>query len=508
MWTSTILFALAATVQVFAGDGGNGLPVDKVYGVNLGSWLVLEPWMLPNEWARMGGDLCFLNGSCADCAASEFDLVKKLGQEKADEVFQTHWETWFTQDDVQAIADAGLNTVRIPLGYWIIEALVDRQTEFYARGGLKQLKRGLQQLKDAGVHVLLDFHAMPGVSSSLQMFAGHCTTDVQFYTPPNYFRALQWAAVTAFMAHVDPAFSTVFGIEAVNEPLTNPSMTPGYGDYLTDFALVIRAVELTLGIICDGVDYTSLFKLNTPLTNGNISANAAASVQVNATHSGNTTANGNSQAKRASSSGAPPTVPFLASQMGGRVGQVMESLIPIMQSVASELGVGNPLGSGSLQNLLGGVNRQCLRTTFMDVLWQNVQGFNPADAAVGPAAFDDHLYYSFGGVADPNPTAYLTSICNLPRVKNDTDLGNVPMVFGEWGITTNFNATDAFLTQWADAQKLTYSQSWGWIFWSFKIEQGSSNQREWDYFTGLEQGHFTQDPAALHDPHVCDSFRE
>lgn len=29
---------------------------------------------------------------------------------------------------------------------------------------------------------------------------------------------------------------------------------------------------------------------------------------------------------------------------------------------------------------------------------------------------------------------------DLPRVKNDTDLGNVPMVFGEWGITTNFEA--------------------------------------------------------------------
>lgn len=83
--------------------------------LQLGSWLVLEPWMLPNEWASMGGDLCFQNGSCADCAASEFDLVKKLGQEKADEVFQTHWETWFTEDDVKAIVDAGLNTVRIPV---------------------------------------------------------------------------------------------------------------------------------------------------------------------------------------------------------------------------------------------------------------------------------------------------------------------------------------------------------------------------------------------------------
>lgn len=28
---------------------------------------------------------------------------------------------------------------------------------------------------------------------------------------------------------------------------------------------------------------------------------------------------------------------------------------------------------------------------FMDVLWQNAQGFNPAKAVMGPAAFDDHL---------------------------------------------------------------------------------------------------------------------
>lgn len=71
--------------------------------------------MLPNEWASMGGESCFQTGSCADCAASEFDLVKKLGQQQADAVFQKHWETWFTQSDVQNIRNAGLNTVRVPV---------------------------------------------------------------------------------------------------------------------------------------------------------------------------------------------------------------------------------------------------------------------------------------------------------------------------------------------------------------------------------------------------------
>lgn len=34
MWTSAIFLTLAAAAQVYAWDG-NGLPVDKVYGVNV-----------------------------------------------------------------------------------------------------------------------------------------------------------------------------------------------------------------------------------------------------------------------------------------------------------------------------------------------------------------------------------------------------------------------------------------------------------------------------------------
>lgn len=33
-------------------------------------------------------------------------------------------------------------------------------------------KRGLRQLKDAGIKVMLDHHALPGVQTPNQMFAG------------------------------------------------------------------------------------------------------------------------------------------------------------------------------------------------------------------------------------------------------------------------------------------------------------------------------------------------
>lgn len=62
----------------------------------------------------------------------------------------------------------------------------------------------------------------------------------------------------------------------------------------------------------------------------------------------------------------------------------------------------------------------------------------------------------------------------------DAALGNSPMWFGgnhsannerliltqyilEWGLPTQFRATDAFLLKWADAQKRAYSMGAGWI---------------------------------------------
>ena len=54
-------------------------------------------------------------------------------------------------------------------------------------------------------------------------------------------------------------------------------------------------------------------------------------------------------------------------------------------------------------------------------------------------------------------------ICNLQRLQDDAALNNTPLWFGEWAISTGFNATDEFLYKWADAQKLVYSQGKGWL---------------------------------------------
>ncbi|KAJ7460760.1 glycoside hydrolase family 5 protein [Mycena latifolia] len=406
-----------------------GLP-KQVYGVNLGSWLVLEAWMLPQEWLNMGGEI---NCDCSTCIGSELS-------------------SWFNQTDVDALVAAGINTVRIPLGYWIVEDLVDRQTEFYPRGGLAHLRRGLKLLQKAGIVAILDHHAPPGVQTAGQQFAGRCTSDVEFYTPYNYHRALIWTAVMTTLSHADPAFSNVASIEAVNEPIMDASQTPDYGDFQKNFVKVVRATEFLLGVPTPG------FGAVPAPGNGNFTAML-------------------------------PNVK--ESIFTDEIRSVLHDSFPILLK----------LGIFGLSR-----RREQLVTSFMDINWQWNSPANPADAKIGPQAYDNHLYYVFGGVADANENAYMTHICNLNRVQNDAAVGNTPLIFGEWGLPTQFSATDEFLMKWADTQKLAYSAGGGWIFWNFKVEKSTlagDLAREWSYLEGVRLGYFTQDPSQYHDANVC-----
>lgn len=58
---------------------------------------------------------------------------------------------------------------------------------------------------------------------------------------------------------------------------------------------------------------------------------------------------------------------------------------------------------------------------------------------------------------------------DLRRVENDAAVDNSPLWFGEWALSTQFDASDDFLRDWADAQKLAYSKGQGWIVRRFSL---------------------------------------
>lgn len=114
--------------------------------MNLGGWFVLEPWITPSifaQWANGGG------------VVDEYTYCQALGQPEATSRLTQHWNTWITQADFQAIAAAGLNHVRIPIGYWALNPLPG---DPYVQGQLPILDNAIGWARQAGLKVMLDLH--------------------------------------------------------------------------------------------------------------------------------------------------------------------------------------------------------------------------------------------------------------------------------------------------------------------------------------------------------------
>lgn len=126
-------------------------------GVNVGSLFVMEPWMIPNTWTKMG---------CGKQKA-EMDCVEKLGQKTANKRFAKHWDEWIDGDDIDDMVELGLNTVRIPVGFWIYEKLIEQNGRGkFPRGCFDYVRRLCGKAADAGMYVIIDLHAAPGGQTS------------------------------------------------------------------------------------------------------------------------------------------------------------------------------------------------------------------------------------------------------------------------------------------------------------------------------------------------------
>ena len=152
-------------------------------------------------------------------AASEFDCGLQLGQAAVNETFQQHWATFITQDDINQIAAAGLNTIRIPVGYWMYENIVDKASEPFPEGGFPFLQRVCGWASDAGLYIIIDLHGAPGAQTASNAFTGQMNPNPGFYNEYNYERAVKFLEWMAQQVHTTHELRNVGMLEIVNEPL-------------------------------------------------------------------------------------------------------------------------------------------------------------------------------------------------------------------------------------------------------------------------------------------------
>jgi len=140
-------FSLVSSVVAFTPGFAYG--TTKVRGVNLGGWLVLEPWITPSLFDDTG------NTNIVD----EWTFGQLQSKATATAALTTHWNTWITESDFEAIAKAGLNHVRLPIGYWAWDI---SGGEPYIQGQLAYLTKAVQWASDTGLKVIIDLHGAPG----------------------------------------------------------------------------------------------------------------------------------------------------------------------------------------------------------------------------------------------------------------------------------------------------------------------------------------------------------
>lgn len=177
---------------------------DKVQGVNLGGWFVLEPYITPSLFEKFGDDI----------PVDEYHYTQKLGKEAAEEALQAHWSSWYTEDDFKDIKDAGLNHVRIPIGYWAFLLLDD---DPYVQGQEEYLDKAIEWARNNDLKVWIDLHGAPGSQNGFDNSGLRDT--VQFQTNTNVGQTLT-ALQKIFNKYGAWDYEDVVsGIELLNEPL-------------------------------------------------------------------------------------------------------------------------------------------------------------------------------------------------------------------------------------------------------------------------------------------------
>ncbi|KIM31818.1 glycoside hydrolase family 5 protein [Serendipita vermifera MAFF 305830] len=185
----------------------------KVRGVNLGGWLVLEPWMTPTLFTtpndvRIVDEYTF-------CQYQDYDV--------AHAALVNHWNTWITYDDFVKIKNAGLNHVRLPIGYWAWDV---SRGEPYHSGQLYYLEQAVTWAKQTGLKVMIDLHGAPGSQNPFDN-SGRVNNSPQWHTDKsNVARSL--SIIRTIASWYATRTDVVTAIQSLNEPagwLGNDFMT-------------------------------------------------------------------------------------------------------------------------------------------------------------------------------------------------------------------------------------------------------------------------------------------
>lgn len=104
-----------------------------------------------------------------DSVNDEYKLCQHLGKAGALQTLRAHWDTWVTEADFASFKSAGLNHVRLPIGYWALDI---KNGEPWVAGSWDYVVKAAGWAKKYGLQLMVDLHGAPGsqVNKILNMY--------------------------------------------------------------------------------------------------------------------------------------------------------------------------------------------------------------------------------------------------------------------------------------------------------------------------------------------------
>ncbi|KAH4799929.1 hypothetical protein HBH61_219570 [Parastagonospora nodorum] len=235
--------ALAAPAPTEKRGVNFGWGQEKIQGLNIGGWLVLEPWITPSIF-----DAANANRPAKDIV-DEYTLGQKLGRDAALQVLRRHWDTWVRWEDFNKIKQSGFNVVRIPIGFLAYDTFGSP----YVSGAAPYIDAAIDWARGLGLKIIIDLHGAPGSQNGYDN-SGQRTDNPQWTTGNNVDKTVQVLRTISQKYAQTKYQDVVVGIQLLNEPalylsqvnenVTRQFYRDGYGQ--------VRQVSDTPVILHDG----------------------------------------------------------------------------------------------------------------------------------------------------------------------------------------------------------------------------------------------------------------
>ncbi|KAF8968789.1 exo-beta-1,3-glucanase [Flammula alnicola] len=176
---------------------------EKMRGVNLGGWLLVESFTTPSLFDATGDNRIVDEWT--------FGLYQDKG--KAYKALKQHWDTFITEKDFADMAAAGLNHVRIPIGHWMFDVSPE---EPFIQGQLPYLLKAVDWAEKYGLKVIPAMYGAPG-SQNGYIVSGHQRDAAYWHTNQTYVDRTT-AIMKKLTAMFEDKTNVVPIIQVMNEP--------------------------------------------------------------------------------------------------------------------------------------------------------------------------------------------------------------------------------------------------------------------------------------------------